>query len=62
VVLVGAEDELVPISEARAAAEALPRGLLRIVPGAGHLLPLEAPHVVNDVLDSLLVAYPEPAS
>nr|WP_269204544.1 alpha/beta hydrolase [Motilibacter deserti] len=42
-VLVGEEDAIVPVDEARAIAAALPVGRLMAVPGAGHLVPLERP-------------------
>ncbi|WP_447002189.1 alpha/beta fold hydrolase [Saccharothrix isguenensis] len=54
VVLVGAEDELVSADDARRAAGSLPHGRLRIVPDAGHLLPLEAPDAIRHTLESLL--------
>ncbi|QQQ80451.1 alpha/beta hydrolase [Saccharothrix sp. 6-C] len=54
VVLAGAEDALVPLDDARAMAATLPRGALEVVPDAGHLLPLEAPEVVDKALASLL--------
>lgn len=55
VVLVGAEDELVCVEDARRMAEALPTGHLLVVPDAGHLLPLEAPRTVDAILASLLI-------
>jgi pimeloyl-ACP methyl ester carboxylesterase len=54
VVLTGAEDELIPVTEARRVAEALPNVSPRIVPGAGHLLPVEAPMAVQEALAGLL--------
>ncbi|HEU5475260.1 MAG TPA: alpha/beta hydrolase [Actinophytocola sp.] len=53
-VLAGTEDELVPLAEARRTARVLQQGTLRLVPGAGHLLPLEAPRVITSALRSLL--------
>jgi len=46
-VVVGAEDALTPPEEARSMAEALPRGRLVVVPGAGHLSPAEEPAACN---------------
>jgi pimeloyl-ACP methyl ester carboxylesterase len=60
VVLVGTDDELVCAAEARATAEALPHARLHVVPGAGHLLPLEAERVVSDAIASLLAPEGEP--
>ncbi|WP_371650932.1 MULTISPECIES: alpha/beta fold hydrolase [unclassified Streptomyces] len=54
VVIVGEEDELVSQADTRAMVEALPRGRLVVVPGSGHLPPLEAPEVIQDELDALL--------
>lgn len=42
-VVVGAEDRLSPVDDARAMAEALPHGELVVLAGAGHLTPVEAP-------------------
>ncbi|MFJ4840103.1 alpha/beta fold hydrolase [Streptomyces sp. NPDC088746] len=52
-VVVGDEDELVSVAEGRAAAEALPRGTLVVLPGAGHLPPLEAPGPTTELLAAL---------
>jgi len=53
--LVGAEDEITPIAEAREMAElASARGRLAIVPGCGHLSTLEAPEAVTAELLSWL--------
>ena len=46
-VMVGQEDTETPPSYARAIAERVPGAQLVVVPGAGHLLNLEAPDVVN---------------
>ena len=54
VVVAGAEDALVPEKEARLMAEALPRGELVVVPGAGHLAAMETPTEVTSALADLL--------
>lgn len=54
VVIAGAEDGLVPLDHARETAEALPKGRLVVVPGAGHLPPLETPDVVTGHLTELI--------
>ncbi|MGQ9681547.1 MAG: alpha/beta fold hydrolase [Anaerolineae bacterium] len=46
-VLCGDQDRLTPLKHVRALAEGLPRATLRIVPGAGHMLPLERPDAVG---------------
>jgi 2-succinyl-6-hydroxy-2,4-cyclohexadiene-1-carboxylate synthase len=52
VVLAGETDEKF-VALGRRLADALPRGTLRIVPGAGHALPLEAPAAVAAAIDAL---------
>ncbi|MFJ4623822.1 alpha/beta fold hydrolase [Streptomyces sp. NPDC088812] len=52
-VVVGDEDELVSVAEGRTAADALPRGKLVVLPGVGHLPPLEAPDPTTDLLTAL---------
>jgi pimeloyl-ACP methyl ester carboxylesterase len=42
-VIVGEEDGITPVAEARAMANALPEATLAVLPGAGHLSNLEAP-------------------
>lgn len=52
-VVVGEHDGLTPIEEARKMAALVPGARLTIVPGAGHLSPLEAPDAVSDALRAL---------
>ncbi|MFD8966685.1 alpha/beta fold hydrolase [Streptomyces sp. NPDC059568] len=52
--VVGEEDELVAVEEARTMADALPRGRLVTLPGVGHLPPLEAPDRTVQLLAGLL--------
>ncbi|WP_406184851.1 alpha/beta fold hydrolase [Streptomyces sp. NBC_01006] len=54
VVVIGAEDELVSLEEACRTAKALPRGRLVVLPGVGHLAPLEAPEATAEILTGLL--------
>lgn len=49
-VMTGALDRETPPAYGRALADGLPAATFRIVPGAGHLLPAEAPDVVNAAL------------
>jgi pimeloyl-ACP methyl ester carboxylesterase len=49
-VMVGEQDTETPPSYAEAIASRIDRARLVVVPGAGHLLNLEAPEVVNDLL------------
>jgi pimeloyl-ACP methyl ester carboxylesterase len=46
-VLVGADDVITPVEEARAMAKALPKGHLEVIPDAGHLAPWEN-HAATD--------------
>jgi pimeloyl-ACP methyl ester carboxylesterase len=60
-VMVGAEDTETPESYARAIAERIPGARLVVVPGAGHLLNVEAPEVVNEELRRLWLSGPTDA-
>lgn len=53
-VVVGEQDALAPVAEARAMLAALPRGRLVTVPRAGHLTPIEAPDAVAAALADFL--------
>ena len=48
--LVGALDEETPVAYSRHLASHLPHGTLEVVPGAGHLLNVEAPDAVNQLI------------
>lgn len=49
-VIVGDEDTVTPVDDARALTDRLPRSELVVVPGAGHLTPLENPDGVVDAV------------
>jgi 3-oxoadipate enol-lactonase len=53
-VVVGAEDALTPPKDAEGMAKAIPGAKLAIIPGAGHLAPLEQPTAFNQHLQTLL--------
>jgi pimeloyl-ACP methyl ester carboxylesterase len=53
VVVVGSRDLMTPPPRARALAAALPGSRLEVIPGAGHMLPLEAPDRLAEVIESL---------
>jgi 3-oxoadipate enol-lactonase / 4-carboxymuconolactone decarboxylase len=52
-VLCGAEDRLTPPRLSQALAGGLPAARLELVPGAGHMLPLETPAAVATALGAL---------
>ena len=53
-VVTGQEDELIPIDESRAIAEAIEDSTLVTIPGAGHLSNLEQPDAFNNALTTFL--------
>lgn len=59
-VVVGELDSETPISYARHLTDHIPSARLAVVPGAGHLVNLEAPGPVNGLLRSFLAEYGSP--
>jgi 3-oxoadipate enol-lactonase len=59
-VVVGAEDEVMPPTASRAMASAIPSATMRTIAAAGHLAPLEAPTAVTRVIAEFLEAVPRP--
>ena len=55
IILVGNEDQIIPISEAEAMHAAISDSKLVILPEAGHLLNLEQPDLFNDVVRDYLI-------
>lgn len=53
-VLAGEEDRTFPVPETKAMADAIPGGQFVVLPKIGHLAALEAPEVVNGVIDQFL--------
>lgn len=53
-VVVGAEDVLSPVSDARAMAQAIPGARLEVLPTAGHLSAVETPEAFNRVVRDFL--------
>jgi pimeloyl-ACP methyl ester carboxylesterase len=49
-VIVGEQDAITPVDAAKAMVDALPRATLVVLPGAGHLTPLEDPDGVVDAI------------
>jgi pimeloyl-ACP methyl ester carboxylesterase len=54
VVVVGDQDDILPVDEARQIAESAPNGRLEVVEGAGHLVSVEAPERFNEILLSMV--------
>jgi YbgC/YbaW family acyl-CoA thioester hydrolase len=57
-IIVGEEDEVTPPSRARAMAEAIPGARVVVIPGAGHVPPLERPAATTQALLEFLRAIP----
>jgi pimeloyl-ACP methyl ester carboxylesterase len=53
-VAVGSHDRLTPPEHAEEIAEAIPGAVLRVIPDAGHLPPLETPQTVGELLRAWL--------
>jgi pimeloyl-ACP methyl ester carboxylesterase len=53
-VVAGADDQLIPITETRAMAAKIPRCRLRVIPDSGHLSPIEQPQLTVDVVAGFL--------
>jgi pimeloyl-ACP methyl ester carboxylesterase len=54
VVVVGDQDDIVPVEEARKIAASAQNGLLEVVEGAGHVVSVDAPERFNQILLGLL--------
>jgi pimeloyl-ACP methyl ester carboxylesterase len=54
VIMVGELDRLTPVEHSRVLAAALPEAELVVVPGCGHLLPMEQPRLVTERIVSLV--------
>ena len=52
--LLGSEDRLTPIKGTLALQQALPNPIVKILPGAGHTIMMEAPNAMLDALHSVL--------
>jgi pimeloyl-ACP methyl ester carboxylesterase len=50
----GADDAWLPVGQAHDLHRRIPASVLRIVPGAGHLMPLDAPDVLIDAMRTFL--------
>lgn len=59
-VLVGQRDEVTPMSQSDRLLEVWPRAWSQVAEGAGHMLILEAPGIINNALNRLLERVPVP--
>lgn len=57
-VVVGSNDMLTPVRQARVLAEAIPGSLLRVLPGVGHQTMQEAPERLAELVDELAAITP----
>jgi 3-oxoadipate enol-lactonase len=57
-VIAGEDDSIVPVSEAEAMTSAAPNATLEVVPGAGHLTPVEQPERFAEVVERFLERLP----
>lgn len=55
-VVVGEEDQMTPLRQARQLAENLPGATLAVIPGAGHMVQLEKPREIAAVVSGFLAA------
>ena len=54
VVVVGDQDDILPVDEARQIAESAPNGKFEVVEGAGHVASIDAPERFNQILREFL--------
>lgn len=53
----GEDDQLIPVAEAQAMANTIPKAELMIIPGAGHMPNLEKPEIFNDAVRDFLESF-----
>jgi len=56
-VIVGEDDAITPVADARAMQSAIPRSTLTVIPGAGHLSNLERPEIFSRALGDFLAGH-----
>lgn len=54
-VIAGEKDVVTPLSQAERLCEVWPDAYLQVAPDAGHMIPLEAPEILNAALDRLII-------
>ena len=55
----GTEDQLIPVSEAKAMAEGIPGAKLALIEGAGHMVNMEQPVAFNEAVQEFLDSFYE---
>ena len=58
-VIAGESDQLIPLADVTRMHDALPNSMLKVIPGAGHLAPMEQPLLVTQALQEFLGSLPE---
>jgi len=58
-VLAGESDQLIPLDDVTRMHDAIPGSVLKVIPGAGHLAPMEQPTVVTQALQEFLGLLPQ---
>ena len=58
-VIAGESDQLIPLADVTRMHDALPHSMLKVIPGAGHLAPMEQPSLVTQTLQEFLGSLPE---
>jgi pimeloyl-ACP methyl ester carboxylesterase len=53
-VIVGEHDAISPAAEMTSIANRIPNAELQVIPGAGHMAPLETPAAVNTAIEAFL--------
>jgi pimeloyl-ACP methyl ester carboxylesterase len=57
-VIAGESDQLIPLTDVTRMHDASPRSVLKVIPGAGHLAPMEQPSAVTQALQEFLNSLP----
>lgn len=58
-VIAGESDQLIPLADVTRMHDAIPGSVLKVIPGAGHLAPMEQPSAVTQTLQEFLSSLPE---
>ena len=58
IIIAGDSDQLIPLADTTRMHDSIPNSVLRVIPGAGHLVPLEQPALTTQVLQEFLNSLP----